>query len=216
MICVRFLQLTKGDDYIKSFDYSVIISILMMLLLVLIVVSYAGTHDNETGVNTIEESVEDKQSSKDVVNDNYAAPDSKEVLEEVVYKKYYTDQDAIDIAKVLYNECRGVPSETERACVAWVVLNRVDANNSNIHDVVRAPYQFAFSTTTTVDPALLELSYDVLERWNSEKNNELDVGRVLPPEYVYFEGDGRHNYFRNRFSGSYSVWDYSSSTPYDS
>lgn len=129
---------------------------------------------------------------------------------------YYTDSDAIDIAKVLYRECRGVPSVTEQACVAWTILNRVDNNNASIHDVVSSPHQFAFSENTPVDETLLNLAYDVLERWNSEKNGETNVGRVLPESYLWFEGHSGHNYFRNRYDGDFTVWSYSLESPYES
>ena len=134
----------------------------------------------------------------------------------VSVQKAYTEQDAIDIAKVLYNECRGVPSKTERACVAWVILNRVDNRGSSIYKVVREKYQFAFSENTPVKDSLLELAYDVLDRWSREKSGESDVGRVIPQDYEYFNGDGVRNRFRNKYSGTYSVWDYSYDSPYDS
>lgn len=129
---------------------------------------------------------------------------------------YYTDSDAIDIAKVLYRECRGVPSVTEQACVVWTILNRVDNNNASIHDVVSSPHQFAFTENTPVDETLLNLAYDVLERWNSEKNGETNVGRVLPESYLWFEGHSGHNYFRNQYDGDFTVWSYSLESPYES
>lgn len=132
------------------------------------------------------------------------------------YHKYYTDQDAIDIAKVLNVECGGIPSDTEKACVAWTILNRVDNYGSDVYSVVRAPYQYAFYEDTEVRESLLSLSYDVLERWSREKNGSSDVGRVLPKEYMFFEGDGYHNYFKDGYGGSYNVWDYSIQSPYDS
>lgn len=128
--------------------------------------------------------------------------------------KWYTDRDAIDIAKVLYKECRGVPSVTEQACVAWTILNRVDFNNSTVYEVVRAPRQYAFSESTIVDDGLLQLAYDVLDRWSQEKNGEVNVGRVLPKEYRYFAGRNGRNYFRDGFKGSYNTWDYSLESPY--
>ena len=106
-------------------------------------------------------------------------------------------------------------SKTEQACVAWVVLNRVDAYNSSIYSVLRSPGQFAFYESTTIRSDLLDLAYDVLQRWNDEKNGYENVGRVLPKEYLYFSGDGSHNYFRTSYSGG-SRWDYSLESPYDS
>ena len=143
----------------------------------------------------------------------------KTVLEETddepQYIQYYTEQDAIDIAKVLYTECGCVNSKTEQACVAWTILNRADKCDSTIYSVVREPNQYVFRSGSPVEDELLELSYDVLERWNREKNGETNVGRVLPADYIFFYGDGTHNYFRNKFNGSYNIWDYSLESPYE-
>ena len=40
---------------------------------------------------------------------------------------YYDRLDVEVLAKILYREARGIPSDTEKACVGWVVCNRVDA-----------------------------------------------------------------------------------------
>ncbi|MBQ8001420.1 MAG: cell wall hydrolase [Ruminococcus sp.] len=139
-----------------------------------------------------------------------------EPVEEDLYIQHYTEQDAIDIAKVLYHECRGVPSKTEQACVAWTILNRVDCYDSTVYSVVRSPNQFAFYESAPVWDELLDLAHDVLDRWSREKNGETNVGRVLPKEYIYFEGRNGHNYFRDNYSGSYNIWDYSLESPYES
>lgn len=131
------------------------------------------------------------------------------------YIQHYSNQDVIDIAKVLYHECRGIPSKTEKACVAWTILNRVDYYNSTVYSIVRAPYQFAFYPNAPVWNELYELAQDVLNRWNREKNGETNVGRVLPKEYLYFVGSNGHNYFRDKYSGSYNVWNYSIKSPYE-
>lgn len=126
---------------------------------------------------------------------------------------YYSKQDIIDIAKVMQKECGGVPSKTEQACVVWTVLNRVDKYNSSVYSVVRAKNQFAFYENSNYTTALYNLAEDVLSRWSREKQGETNIGRALPPEYLYFYGDGQHNYFYTQ-SGQY--WNYSLSTPYNS
>lgn len=141
---------------------------------------------------------------------------NEEFVEEDLYIKHYTEQDAIDIAKVLYHECRGVPSKIEQACVAWTILNRVDCYDSTVYSVVRSPNQFAFYESTPVWGELLDLAHDVLDRWSREKDGEENVGRVLPKEYIYFEGRNGHNYFRDNYSGSYNLWDFFLDNPYES
>lgn len=141
---------------------------------------------------------------------------NEDVIEtENPYTVYYSDEDAVDIAKVLRGECADVPSRQERACVAWTILNRVDNDGRSIHDTIRMPNQFEFKEHAEVRDDLLDLAYDVLERWNKEKNGEENVGRVLPREYTFYYGDGRHNYFRNAFRKPYDIWDYSLENPYE-
>lgn len=139
----------------------------------------------------------------------------QEAVEGKEYVTYFTEDDVKDIAKLLLKECGGVPSKTEQACVAWCVLNRVDEHDSSIYEVLRSPSQFAFYESTEVQDDLYDLAKDVLSRWNDERNGISDVGRVLPEEYMYFHGDGVHNYFRNSFDGNYKIWDYSLESPYE-
>lgn len=132
---------------------------------------------------------------------------------------YYTEEEVVMIAKLLNRECGGIPSDTEKACVVWVVCNRVDSDKfqgNTISEIVTARNQFAYYYDTPVLDELYDLALDVLTRWNSERNGNESVGRVLPKDYAYFTGDGLHNYFRNAYKGSYSIWDYSLPSPYES
>lgn len=149
-------------------------------------------------------------------------PETPEIPEEKPTVKYYTDTDVVMLAKLIYGEARGIKSVTEQACVIWTVLNRVDVNynnNGGIKGQVTAKDQFNYiSTKPTIDDHgrdLHALALDVLERWNREKNGETDVGRVLPSDYLWFSGDGKHNHFRNQYKGGV-VWDYRYDSPYES
>lgn len=128
---------------------------------------------------------------------------------------YYDQEDIVNMAKVLYRECGGVGSVTQQACVAWTVCNRADYSNEGISDAIKRKNQFAYDVNAPVTDDLMWLAEDVLSRWNREKNGETDVGRVLPKEYGYFYGDGKQNYFRDKFRGDYTIWDYSLESPYD-
>lgn len=153
----------------------------------------------------------EKEPVKVVINTN-AYQESENVQEEKEPEliMYFDEDDVIALAKVLYNECRGIPSTTEKACVAWTVCNRVDNGywGDTFIDVVSYPNAFAYWYDTPIREELYDLAEDILIRWNKEKNGIEDVGRVLPQDYVFFAGDGEHNYFRNKFSGDYDVWDY--------
>lgn len=127
---------------------------------------------------------------------------------------HYTEQDIINLAKILWVECGGVKSITEQACVAWTVCNHVDYGYATtISGAIKYKGHFAWRSNAPVKDNLYELAADVLERWSRERNGETDVGRVLPKGYTYFYGDGVHNYFHN---GNRVLWDYSLQTPYDS
>lgn len=127
-------------------------------------------------------------------------------------------EEAEYIAKTLYGEARGC-STTEQAAVAWCILNRVDDESGlwpdDIIGVVTQEHQFAgYSQEHPVLPELYDLALDVLERWQREKAGVDDVGRVLPVDYCYFQGDGQHNYFRQEFEGG-PVWDWRLESPYE-
>lgn len=134
------------------------------------------------------------------------------------YEKCYTEADAVMLAKVLFLEGRGTYSKTELSCIVWTVLNRVDAGYGTIAEVVTAPNQFAYSVSapTMGDYGydLVELATDVLDRWSMEKAGMTDVGRTLPSNYLYYGGDGKHNYFRTEYRGGVR-WDYSLQSPYE-
>lgn len=136
-----------------------------------------------------------------------------EFPEEVMY---YTEDEVLMIARVLQLECGSLLSLTEQACVAWTILNRADWYDMSVSEVVVSPNQFAYNENVLVADDLMELAEDVLSRWSKGKSGETDVGRVLPQEYMWFWGDGEHNYFRDAYNGAFTVWDYSLPSPYES
>ena len=120
----------------------------------------------------------------------------------------YSESDVELIAKTVWQEARGIERKAEQAAVVWCILNRVDDDRwgDTIAEVVTAPHQFAYDAGAPVTDELRRLAEDVLERWRREKKGETDVGRVLPAEYVFFDGDGSHNHFRREYehTGEYS------------
>ena len=131
--------------------------------------------------------------------------------------RLYTEADVEMLARLIYTEARGVKSKTEQAAVVWVVLNRLDNPNrlqKTIAEVVCAPYQFDYRPWAPVTDEFKALAVDVLERWQAEKSGQADVGRVLPPEYQYFEGWGGRNWFSAKWkSGEY--WGRGLGSPYE-
>lgn len=130
-------------------------------------------------------------------------------------KTWFTKADVELVAKILYEECRGVSSDTQKACVVWIICNRVDKGmGSSIQSVAKAKNQFDYNPYAPIRQDLYNLAQDVLSRWEREKNGEVNVGRVLPKDYLYFHGDGIRNYFRNAYQKPYKIWDYSLQSPY--
>ena len=131
--------------------------------------------------------------------------------------RLYTEADVEMLARLIYTEARGVESKTEQAAVVWVVLNRLDNPNrlqKTIAEVVCAPYQFDYRPWVPVTDEFKALAVDVLERWQAERDGQADVGRVLPPEYQYFEGRGGRNWFSAKWkSGKFWGWELPS--PYE-
>ena len=75
----------------------------------------------------------------------------------------------------------------------------------------------AFIEANTGTPAVREgygLDEASLARWMAEKECVGSVGRVLPKEYLYFTGDGAHNYFTTEWQGG-QTWDWSLESPYE-
>lgn len=155
-----------------------------------------------------------------VISEIEDAPAAVEYAQEAYAPMLYTHADAQALAQMAWGECRGVgdlvtadgrtiTGTCQKAATMWVALNRYDAGfEESIVDVVAAPYQFAgYNPEHPIDEELLDLAHDVLARWSAEQCGSTDVGRVIPADYLWFVGDGKHNHFSNDYrSGVYYTW----------
>ena len=113
------------------------------------------------------------------------------------YEMYFTEDDVVAMAKMLWGEARGCTRDNQ-AMAVWCVLNRVDDSRfpDTIQGVLSQPSQFhGYSPDFPVWDELKEVARDVLTRWSLEKQG-VTVERELLPEYVFFTGDGIQNNFR--------------------
>ena len=113
---------------------------------------------------------------------------------------YFTEDDVVAMAKMLWGEARGCALDNQQKAV-WCVLNRVDDIRfpDTIQGVLSQPSQFhGYSPDFPVWDELKEVALDVLTRWSMEKQG-VTVERELPPEYVFFTGDGIQNNFREEY-----------------
>lgn len=131
---------------------------------------------------------------------------------------YVPDEAEVEmLARLIWGEARGVPSDMHKAAVVWCVLNRVDDPRfpDTVLEVLEAPYQFAgYSADYPVLPELATLAADVLIRYHAERDGGTNVGRVLPVEYLYFTGDGRNNHFTIGWKDA-ETWDWCLQNPYN-
>lgn len=159
------------------------------------------------------------------LTDNGEEVDTTEVffqeLKTFTLRETEHNEDAILLAQVVYGEAGGIKSITEQACVMWTILNRIDMGGYG--DTVKEVacygayyYQPWFYTVDGYGRDLVWLAEDVLARWKLEKLGGTNVGRVLPPEYLWFGGDGEHNWFRSSYEFSNGFWNYSLPSPYES
>ena len=113
------------------------------------------------------------------------------------YEMYFSEDDVVAMAKMLWGEARGCALDNQQKAV-WCVLNRVDDPRfpDTIQGVLSQPSQFhGYSPNFPVTDELYAVALDVLTRWSLEKQGVI-VERELLPEYVFFTGDGIQNHFR--------------------
>lgn len=145
-----------------------------------------------------------------------------EVVENITYEVNapwsISDTQATMLAKLAWGEARGCSTE-EQAGVMWCVLNRVDDESglfpNTVEQVITQPHQFYYSDNFPLRIDLYHLALDVLTRWQSEHYMLGESGRVLPREYLWFGGDGEHNWFRTTFQLQGEYWDWSLPNPYE-
>ena len=129
------------------------------------------------------------------------APESSEAPEPseapIYYEMYFTEEDAAEVAKMLWGEARGCTRDNQIKC-AWVVCNRVDDERfpDTIQGVLEQPSQFhGYDPSYPVTSELYDVAFDVLTRWSYEKQG-IHVRRELPENFLWFTGNGEENIFR--------------------
>ena len=137
-----------------------------------------------------------------------------ELKQKIEYLVSTYDNEIIMATKVMVVEAGGVYPLSHRAAGVWCILNRADATGNSISSIITAPHQFAWIPSKGYSQEQYELVKDIFTRWLLEKEGFENVGRVLPEEYKWFHGDGYHNHFRNAYSKSYTIWDWSLPSPY--
>ena len=135
--------------------------------------------------------------------------DTEIIIEEPkIKKKWYSEEDVVNMAKMCYGESMNLPvlhtdfgdrSATYQSAEAmYAVLNRVDAGYGDISTCIKAKRQFVgYKSSNPVTDELYDLAKLVIDDWATGKEEY----RVLPSEFRYFHGDGRHNHFTTKSDG---------------
>lgn len=115
-----------------------------------------------------------------------------------------TNSDVTMLAQMVWGEARGCAPEEQRL-VVWTVLQRVDAGGAfaqydTIAAAITAPGQFVgYDESHPVDTDIYNLCLEVLSDWQS--GAEPPTHEIYAPTapYYFFDGDGRHNWFREEW-----------------
>lgn len=115
-----------------------------------------------------------------------------------------TNSDVTMLARMVWGEARGCAPEEQRL-VVWTVLQRVDAGGAfaqydTIAAAITAPGQFVgYNESHPVDTDIYNLCLEVLSDWQS--GAEPPTHEIYAPTapYYFFDGDGRHNWFREEW-----------------
>ena len=112
----------------------------------------------------------------------------------------FTPEEALMVAQTIYGEA-GVCSYEERRLVAWCICNRVDSGiwGDTISEVVNPGQFHGYDPDCEVADEYLAIAWEVLTEWSMEEEADILEPYAPTPEYLYFRGDGRHNWFREEY-----------------
>lgn len=120
-------------------------------------------------------------------------------LVEATRPKPYTEREVEICAKLLYGEARGCTVE-EQKLVIWCICNRADKYGQTIERVATAPQQFlGYSSCNPVLEELCSVVREVLDAWARGEEALVYPPYATSSEYLFFYGDGVHNWFREKY-----------------
>ena len=185
-----------------------------LMAMMLTVPTYAAAEtEAETSVKTETEKNTEattETTSTEVETEVESESETEATVEETEadFSEYpYDDGQAVALAQLMWAEARGC-TKREQSMVAWTVLNRIDVcydGKTDFWSILTAPDQFAYWTSSPYEEYEHQIAIDVLQRWSAEKDGVEESGRTLPHGYLYYYGDGVHNYFSTNGSGG-DLW----------
>ena len=130
--------------------------------------------------------------------DEYEASPPYEPVPPPQPPRRWTYYDVNVLSRMVWGEGRGV-TRNEQKLIVWTALNRLENGRygRSIVAVVRAPRQFhGYSPRFPVTQEIRTMVIEVLEAWDRGEQAKVYPPFAVTPNYLYFHGDGRHNWFR--------------------
>ena len=138
----------------------------------------------------------DESQSVEQVSLDKAEPEPLNLSEPVVK---YTAEEVTLVCQTVYGEARGCSRE-EQMLVVWCICNRADNSEASIEQVVKAPRQFhGYNPEHPVTDEIRSVVLEVLDAWSSGQEALVYEPYATTSEYLYFSGDGVHNWFREEW-----------------
>lgn len=209
------------NDKIEKYLMFITVLLLIMIALQIPILARASESDGWEPIIlpeplTVENQIVPTQFDGYVEQPEVTNDEVPQMTEEELIRSVITERQEKKLAQTLYGEDRncGGPEDTmKQAAVIWSIFNRCDAYGQTVDEVItRSQYHGWFPDQQHPQWAH-EIVRDVALRWAREKMGETDVGRVLPPEYLFFSAGGRHEKFRTGYRTS-DYWDWSAENPY--
>lgn len=117
---------------------------------------------------------------------------------ELVVAKYSSYEVTL-VCRTVWGEARGCSPE-EQALVVGCICNRVDAWGQSVEEVVTADGQFhGYSAANPVPAEIFEVVSATLEDWARGEEAPVYPPYATTSEYLFFYGDGEHNWFREEY-----------------
>ena len=110
----------------------------------------------------------------------------------------YTSEEVVMVSQVVWGEARGCSKE-EQMLVVWCICNWVDLKNTCISEEISHSRFHGYNPDNPVDSEIEEVVIDVLNLWESGEEALVYPPYATTSEYLYFRGDGQHNWFREEY-----------------
>jgi len=183
----------------------------LLVIAAFVVGMRAGLHDSAVKSEAELRSLE--QMYVEQINNLNLALEKERQIEHVVYEyiplptdyenigiAHPSESDAVILAKTMWGEYRNAENYAQCAAVCYCALNRVAAGYGTLEQVCTTGQFHGYEASNPVDAELYRIAVDVLCREALREFGVNDnVGRVLPDGYLWMEGDGRVNTYRNAY-----------------